>query len=55
MSEEEIRELVEEAVRETGAESLKDMGTVMKYLMPKVKGKAEGSLVNRIVREVLEK
>jgi uncharacterized protein YqeY len=55
MSEEEIRELVEEAVRETGAKSLKDMGTVMKYLMPKVKGKAEGSLVNRIVREVLEK
>ncbi len=55
MSEDEIRKIVEEVIRETGASSPKDMGIVMKNVMPKVKGKAEGSVVNRIVRELLEK
>ncbi|WP_457568151.1 GatB/YqeY domain-containing protein [Desulfurobacterium sp.] len=53
MDEDEIRKVVEEAITETGASSLKDMGKVMKVVMPKVKGKADGSLVNRIVRELL--
>ncbi len=55
MSEEEIRAVVEEAIRETGASSTKDIGRVMKAVMPKVKGRADGSLVNKIVRELLEK
>jgi len=53
MSEEEIREIVKKAIEEVGAESVKDMGKVMKVVMPKVKGRADGSLVNKIVKELL--
>lgn len=53
MSESEIRSLVEEIISKTGASSPSDMGKVMGTLMPKVKGKADGSIVNRIVRELL--
>ncbi len=55
MSEEEIRAVVEEAIKETEASSPKDIGKVMKAVMPKVKGRADGSLVNKIVKELLEK
>ncbi len=54
MSEDEIRNVVKSAVEETQAESMKDIGKVMKALMPKVKGKADGAVVNKIVREILE-
>jgi uncharacterized protein len=50
----EIRQIVSDAVKETGASSQKDMGKVMGKIMPKVKGKADGSLVNSIVKEFLE-
>ena len=53
MSEDEIRELVKQAIATTGASSAQDMGKVMGALMPKTKGKADGSLVSRIVREQL--
>jgi len=53
MSEEETRKIVEEVVSELGAENMKDMGNVMKETMKKVQGKADGSLVNKIVRELL--
>ncbi len=53
MSEEEIRELVAEVIKEVGASSPKDFGKVMQAVMPKVKGRADGSLVNRVVRELL--
>jgi len=53
MDEEEIRELVKEAIKATGASSLKDIGKVMQYLMPKVKGRADGSTVSKIVKESL--
>ncbi len=53
MSEEEVRKLVEEAVATTGATSAADMGKVMGALMPKVKGKADGTLVSRLVKEKL--
>lgn len=49
LSEEEISALVDEAIQATGATSKKEMGKVMGALMPKVKGKADGGLVNRIV------
>lgn len=55
MGEEEIRSEVLESIREAGAEGLKDMGKVMKVVMPKVKGKADGAFVNKIVKEELEK
>jgi uncharacterized protein YqeY len=53
MGEEEIRILVKEAISTTGASSVQDMGKIMGALMPKVKGKADGSLVNKIVKEEL--
>jgi uncharacterized protein len=54
MSGEEIRTLASEIIENTGAASPADMGKVMGALMPKVKGKADGALVNRVVRELLD-
>jgi len=54
MSEDEIRDAVIKAVEDTQAESMQDIGKVMKVLMPQVKGKADGSIVNKIVKEALE-
>jgi uncharacterized protein YqeY len=54
LSEAEIRQLVTEAVQTTGASGRKDMGKVMAALMPQVKGKADGKLVNKLVTAVLE-
>lgn len=53
MSEEEIRGFVKEAVSQTGASSITDIGKVMVALMSKIKGKADGNLVNKIVKEEL--
>jgi len=54
MSEDEVAVIVDEAVRESGASEPKDMGAVMKLVMPKVKGRADGKLVNRIVQSRLK-
>lgn len=53
LSETKIRELVAVSIQETGADSPAKIGLVMKDLMPKVKGKADGKMVNRIVNEML--
>ncbi|MFH1582236.1 MAG: GatB/YqeY domain-containing protein [bacterium] len=53
LSEEEINNLVTEAVNKVGAKEIKDMGKVMAELMPKTKGKADGALVGKIVKEAL--
>ena len=53
MSEDEVRKLVDWAVTESKAASAKDIGNVMKVLMPKVQGKADGKLVNQLVKERL--
>ena len=53
MGEDELRALVTAAVAEVGAKEPKDMGAVMKALMPKVKGRADGKAVQRIVMESL--
>ncbi|GAF65962.1 hypothetical protein BTS2_2862 [Bacillus sp. TS-2] len=53
LSEEELSELVKDTIAEVGASSKADMGKVMGALMPKVKGKADGSLVNRLVQQHL--
>ena len=55
MSEEQIREEVKRAISETGAKDVKEMGKVLQVLMPKVKGKADGQTVSRIVKEELAK
>ncbi|SFT80991.1 hypothetical protein SAMN02910356_02213 [Selenomonas sp. GACV-9] len=54
LSEDKVRELVKAAVAETGATTPKDMGKVMGVLMPKVKGRADGKMVNTIVRSMLQ-
>lgn len=53
ITEDEIRDIVKSAVAETSATSAKDMGKVMKVIMPKTKGKADGALVNKVVKELL--
>ena len=53
MDEAEVRELVKQAVAEAQAVSPKEMGKVMAILMPKVKGRADGKLVNSLVKEML--
>lgn len=54
LTEEEISEIVKDAVNEVQATSIKDMGKVMAVLMPKVKGRADGKLVNQIVKQYLQ-
>ena len=56
MSEEEIRKLVQSVLDqlEITAPTMRDKGPVMKHLMPQVKGKADGKLVNKIVGEMLQ-
>ena len=53
LSPDEIKDVVQEVAQAVGATSLSDLGKVMKELMPRLRGKADGKLVNEIVREVL--
>jgi len=53
LSKEEIHSLVDEAIQEAHAVDMRDIGKVMKILMPKVSGKADGKTVNEMVRERL--
>ncbi len=53
LSGKELEKLVEEAVAGSGATSVKEMGKVMKLLMPKVSGRADGKVVNELVRQKL--
>ncbi|MDE2729422.1 MAG: GatB/YqeY domain-containing protein [Gemmatimonadota bacterium] len=53
LSEEEIRSVVQEAIDQSGAAGPGDLGRVMGAVMPRVKGRADGRLVNTIVRECL--
>jgi len=50
MSEEEITAEIENAIEETGAASIRDMGKVMKLLMPRVTGKADGKAVGEAMK-----
>lgn len=53
LTEPEIRELAKEIIAETGAQGPKDLGKVMGKISPQTKGRADGKLVNQIVRELL--
>ena len=53
LSEEEIKKIVKTAIEKVGAKEPRDMGKVMGELMPKVKGRADGGIVSRIVKELL--
>jgi uncharacterized protein YqeY len=53
IEEDELEEIVDDAIAETGATSLRDLGRVMADVMPQVAGRADGSTVSRLVREKL--
>lgn len=54
LSEAEVRQLIQQTATDIGAESKADFGKLMKAVMAQVKGQADGSLVNKIVKEVLQ-
>lgn len=51
LSEDEIEKIVIETIEEVNAQSMKDIGLIMKAVMPKVKGKADGNTVNKIIKK----
>jgi uncharacterized protein len=53
LSEDEIEEIVDDAIAEVGATSMADLGRVMADVMPQTAGRADGSVVSQIVREKL--
>lgn len=54
LSVDEVKAVVEETIKAVGATSKADFGKVMSVLMPKLKGKADGKLVNATVKELLQ-
>lgn len=54
LSEDELSEIVKETIAEIGAAKKSDMGKVMSALMPKVKGKADGKMVSKLVQDKLQ-
>ncbi len=53
LTHEEILKIIDQTIEETQSTSLKDLGRVMKSVMPKLQGKADGKLVNQLVKERL--
>lgn len=53
LSTEEVQQLISQAIADTGAESMKDMGKVMAQLKPQIQGRADGAAVSKIVKEKL--
>ena len=55
LTRDELEEIVGQAVESTGASSMKDMGKIMAEVMPKVKGRADGKMINEIAKAMLNK
>ena len=53
LSDDEIKDLVQKAITELSVESMKDMGKLMGYLKPQVEGKADMSIVSKLVKDLL--
>jgi hypothetical protein len=53
LTEEEVRDIVKEVLLKTGASTIKEIGLVMKEVVPQTKGRADGNMVGRMVREEL--
>jgi uncharacterized protein len=53
LTEDELEEIVDDAIAETGATSIRDLGRVMADVMPQIAGRADGSAVSQLVREKL--
>lgn len=54
LSEEELNEIVKQTISEVEATSMKDMGKIMSVIKPKTKGRADGKLINKLVKENLQ-
>ena len=54
LSEAEVDKIVQETISQVGAESMADFGKVMGAIMPKVKGQADGSVINKLVKQQLQ-
>lgn len=55
LTEEEVLEIVQKVIQDGGYTSMKDMGKIMGAVMPKIQGKADGNMVNKAVRQILNK
>ncbi|MBR3791081.1 MAG: GatB/YqeY domain-containing protein [Clostridia bacterium] len=53
LTKEELEVIVADAIKETGASSIKDMGKIMAFVMPKTKGRADGKMINEIAKAML--
>ena len=53
LSEDELERIIDDAIAENGATSMRDMGRVMKDVMPQIAGRADGSTVSQLLREKL--
>ncbi len=53
LTDEEVEVIVKETIEEVGATSMKDIGLIMKNVMPKVKGVADGNMVNKAIKKIL--
>ena len=53
LSEDDVERIVDDAIAETGATNIRDMGRVMADVMPQIAGRADGSAVSQLVREKL--
>ncbi|MGD9676811.1 MAG: GatB/YqeY domain-containing protein [Vulcanibacillus sp.] len=53
LSEDELKKVIQDTVYEIGAKTKSEIGTVMAAVMPKVKGRADGKLINKLVQELL--
>ncbi|MFA6308298.1 MAG: GatB/YqeY domain-containing protein [Clostridia bacterium] len=54
LTESELEAIIKEAVESTGASSMREIGKIMQEVMPKVKGKADGRMINEISKKLLE-
>ena len=54
LTQEELEEIIRQTISEVGANGMKDMGKVMGAVMPKVKGRADGSQVSSLVKKLLQ-
>lgn len=54
LSKEELDSLIRQAIQDAGISSVKEIGRLMKVLMPKIKGRADGKFVNERAREIIE-
>lgn len=55
LTEKEVEKIVSETIDELKATSMKEIGIIMKTVMPKVQGRADGNMINKIARELLNK